>query len=155
MILTTGSLTIQNVVLVNFSHTCIDGLVLLVFKDTFISISVILWRSVLLLEETRKKTPTCSQVTDKLYDMKLIFFSSITGSYWTKLGCDTPWMVLFQNCVWTPCPTDGCYGFGLVENWKSLKICFFRNIGWNETKFGPTITRMVPFQNCVVDHNTR
>ena len=30
MILTTGSLTIQNVVLVNFSH--IDGLVLLVFK---------------------------------------------------------------------------------------------------------------------------
>ena len=100
MILTTGSLTIQNVVLVNFSH--IDDLVLLVFKDTFISISVISWQSVLLVEETRstrKKPPTCSQVTDKLYDMKLIFFSSITGSYWTKLGCDTPWMVLFQNQV--------------------------------------------------------
>ena len=47
----------------------------MVFNATFNNISVILWRSVLLVEETEvpgeKKTIDLSQVTDKLYHIIL------------------------------------------------------------------------------------
>ena len=45
----------------------------MVFNDTFNNISVISWRSVLLVEETRVpgETIDLSQVTDKLYHIML------------------------------------------------------------------------------------
>jgi hypothetical protein len=45
----------------------------MVFNATFNNISVILWRSVLLVEETRvpEKNTDLSQVTDKLYPIML------------------------------------------------------------------------------------
>jgi hypothetical protein len=53
-----------------------DGLVwfgLIVFNATINNISVISWRSVLLVEETEvhRETTDLSQVTDKLYDIML------------------------------------------------------------------------------------
>jgi hypothetical protein len=50
------------------------GLVM-VFNATFINISVILWQSVLLVEETGEKTTDLPKVTDKLYDYHLKLFS--------------------------------------------------------------------------------
>ena len=49
------------------------GLVM-VFNATFINISVILWQSVLLVEETGEKTTDLPKVTDKLYDYPLILY---------------------------------------------------------------------------------
>jgi hypothetical protein len=43
----------------------------MVFNATFNNISVIPWRSVLLVEETGEKTTDLSQVTDKLYHIML------------------------------------------------------------------------------------
>ena len=45
----------------------------MVFNGTFINISVILWQSVLLVEETgyQEKTIDLPQVTDKLYHIML------------------------------------------------------------------------------------
>jgi hypothetical protein len=47
--------------------------VIMVFNATFNNISVISWRSVLLVEETEysEKTTDLSQVTDKLYHIML------------------------------------------------------------------------------------
>jgi hypothetical protein len=45
----------------------------MVFNATFKNISVMLWRSVLLMEETRyaEKTPDLPQVTDNFYHIML------------------------------------------------------------------------------------
>jgi hypothetical protein len=47
----------------------------MVFNATFNNISVILWQSVLLVEETGEKTTDLPKVTDKLYDYHLKLFS--------------------------------------------------------------------------------
>ena len=51
----------------------IGGIVVMVFNSTFNNISVISWRSVLLVEKTggREKTTKLSQVNDKLYHIVL------------------------------------------------------------------------------------
>jgi hypothetical protein len=49
------------------------GLVM-VLNATFINNSVILWQSVLLVEETGEKTTDLPKVTDKLYDYHLILY---------------------------------------------------------------------------------
>jgi len=39
-----------------------------------------------------------------------------------------------------------------LKNWETLKIFFFRSIGWNhwnETKYSPNTPLVVPFQNFV------
>jgi cytochrome b561 len=43
----------------------------MVFNATFNNISVILWRSVLLVQEHPEKTSDLSQVTDKFYHLML------------------------------------------------------------------------------------
>ena len=56
------------------------GKVIMVFNATFNNISVILWLSVLLFEETEEypeKTTDLSQVTDKFYD----------GPLFPKISC--------------------------------------------------------------------
>jgi hypothetical protein len=41
----------------------------MVFNDIFNNISVISWRSVLLVEETRRSATDLPEVTDKFYDI--------------------------------------------------------------------------------------
>ena len=55
----------------------------MVFNATFYNISVILWRSVLLVEETEypEKTINLSQVTDKLKTLSHNVVSSTTRLY--------------------------------------------------------------------------
>jgi hypothetical protein len=51
----------------------------MVFNTTLINISVVSWRSVLLVEETgiyREKTTDLSQVTDKLYHIVFVVSST-------------------------------------------------------------------------------
>jgi len=64
---------------------------------------------------------------------RIFIFSRTTESNWTKLWCDTLWMLLFQNCVCWPCLILKMVSDWL-KNWKSLKI-FFRTTEWIETKF--------------------
>ena len=50
-----------------------------------------------------------------------IFFARTTWPYWTKLECDTGWMVLFRNCALWHCLTfkmTDCQGLPFLENWK-------------------------------------
>ena len=59
----------------------------IVFNATFNNISVISWRSVLLVEETRRKTTDLSQVTEKLFHIMLYrIYLAWAGFELTKLG---------------------------------------------------------------------
>jgi hypothetical protein len=51
----------------------------------------------------------------------ILIFSRTTGSNWTKLWCDTLWMLLFQNCVHWPCLILKMASHWL-KNWKSLVV---------------------------------
>ena len=56
------------------SYLQLNGVMVVVFNATFNNISVISWRSVLLVEETRvpgEKTTDLPQITDKLYHIML------------------------------------------------------------------------------------
>ena len=68
-----------------------------------------------------------------------------TEPNWTKLECDTPWMILDQNCVVILADIHSSYnGFQLVEK---LEICqSFRTTEWIETKFGPIVVGWFPFK---------
>ena len=52
----------------------------------------------------------------------ILIFSRTTGSNWTKLWCDTLWMLLFQKvCPLTlPNIKDGCHVFRLVKKIRNL-----------------------------------
>ena len=71
----------------------------------------------------------------------LIFCSRTTGPNWTELGCDTPWMVLFQKCVHWSCPTSkmAAMASDWLKNLKSLKSFFYRTTGFHESKFGSLV----------------
>lgn len=66
----------------------------------------------------------------------ILIFSRTTRLNWSKLRCDTLWMLLFQNYVRWPCLIlkMAAMASDWLKNWKSLKI-FFRITGWIETKF--------------------
>ena len=65
----------------------------------------------------------------------LVIFLRTTGSNWTTFGCDTHWMVLFQNLVWWPCLTSNMLPWLLIC-WQ-INIFYFKTIWWNEIKFNP------------------
>ena len=67
---------------------------LMVFSATFNNISVILWQSVLLVEETGETTDL-SQVTDKLYHI-MVYISNI--STWLRFELTTS-VVIGTDCI--------------------------------------------------------
>ena len=72
-----------------------------------------------------------ASVSHHLLTFHILIFWKTTGSNWIRLGCDPPWVVLFQNCVRWPCPIYkmAAMASDLLNNWKSFKIFFSRTTG--------------------------
>ena len=71
--------------------------------------------------------------------------SRTSGPNRTKVGCDTPWMVLFQNYDWWWLPL--C--FRLVEKLEILENNFYTTFWLNKTKFSPNTPWVVHFKSYV------
>ena len=85
---------------------------------------------------------------------RILIFSRTTRSNWTKLWCDTLWMLLFQKCVRWPCLIlkMAAMSSDWLNNWKSLKI-FFRTTGWIETKFSQNAGTAHPLEQMRASSN--
>ena len=77
----------------------------------------------------------------------VLIFSKTAGLNWSKYGCDTSYMVIFQKCVWWTYLTSKMAA--MISDWlniyKSLNIV--RTTGSGETMFGTNTFSMVSFQN--------
>ena len=74
-----------------------------------------------------------------------IFFARTTWPYWTKLECDTDWMVLFRNCALWHCLTFK----------MTAKTCHFWKIGnfhqkaWMKRSHIGSVSWVLSLPNCV------
>jgi hypothetical protein len=122
----------------------------MVFNATFNNISVISWRSVLLVEETGGPRENKSQVTDKLYH-KILYQVHLT---WARF--ELTMLVIGADCTGN-CKSN-CHTIGTKtapecnRNWRDIYYLSISRIKHKRIKTIIVNTRFTFFN--IIDHNT-